>query len=39
MSSATVVLTDLYDDVMFHDPHPRYRELRATAPLSLATPP
>lgn len=36
MSTATVVVTDLYDDVMFHDPHPRYRQLRETAPLSQA---
>ena len=37
MSTATdVVVTDLYEEVMFRDPHPRYRELRRTAPLSQA---
>jgi cytochrome P450 PksS len=36
MSTATEVVTDLYDDVMFRNPHPRFRELRADAPLSKA---
>jgi cytochrome P450 len=35
MTSAPVV-TDLSLDVMFDDPHPRYRELREGAPLSQA---
>ena len=35
-ATAAPVLTDLYDEVMYRDPHPRYRELRQTAPLSLA---
>ena len=34
--SATITMTDMYDDVMFHNPHPRYRELRHHAPLSQA---
>src|SRR3546814_16230385 len=29
-------LTDLFDERMFSDPHPRYRELRDHRPLSLA---
>ncbi|HEY8527261.1 MAG TPA: cytochrome P450 [Acidimicrobiales bacterium] len=29
-------VTDLYDEVMFVDPHPRYRELRERAPVSRA---
>lgn len=37
MSTATAhITTDLYEDVMFRNPHPRYRELRERAPLSLA---
>src|SRR3546814_19156461 len=29
-------ITDLFDERMFSDPHPRYRELRDHRPLSLA---
>lgn len=36
MSAATDTVTDLYDEVMFRDPHPRFRELRRNAPLSKA---
>lgn len=35
MNAAATTVTDLFDDVMFRNPHPRYRELRQSAPLSV----
>ena len=36
MSPATTVVTDLYDEAMFRNPHPHYRDLRAHHPVSEA---
>ncbi len=36
MSPGTAVTTDLFDEVMFRDPHPHYRELREHHPVSAA---
>ena len=34
MTKTLDAVTDLYDEIMFRDPHPRYRELRRHAPVS-----